>query len=77
MKYNIEVTDTFGGESNYSWVQRKTLTVPDDASDLTIVRRAKHLMGWTGTPCKTEDYNGEYTLRPQGTCQIMFVTPQV
>lgn len=24
MKVNIEVTDTFGGEANYSWVNRKT-----------------------------------------------------
>ena len=77
MEYDIEVTDTFGGEANYAWVQRKTLTVSDDASDLTIVRRAKALMGWTGTPCKTENYNGEFSLRPQGICHIMFVTPQV
>ena len=24
-KYNIEITDTFGGESNYSWVKRFTV----------------------------------------------------
>jgi len=27
-KYNIELTDTFGGEANYSWVRRYSLLVP-------------------------------------------------
>lgn len=27
--YNVEYTDTFGGEANYSWVQRYRLTVPE------------------------------------------------
>ena len=25
MKFNIEVTDTFGGEANYCWVRRYTV----------------------------------------------------
>jgi hypothetical protein len=27
--FNVEYTDTFGGEANYSWVRRATVTVPD------------------------------------------------
>jgi hypothetical protein len=27
--YNIEYTDTFGGEANYSWVHRTTVRVPE------------------------------------------------
>lgn len=28
-KYNVEYTDTFGGEANYCWVKRATVTVPE------------------------------------------------
>lgn len=27
--YEVEYTDTFGGEANYSWVRRATVTVPE------------------------------------------------
>lgn len=28
-RYNIEYTDTFGGEANYCWVERHSITVPE------------------------------------------------
>jgi hypothetical protein len=28
-KYEIELTDTFGGEANYCWVKRATVHVPE------------------------------------------------
>jgi hypothetical protein len=28
-KYNVEYTDTFGGEPNYCWVKRATITMPE------------------------------------------------
>jgi hypothetical protein len=28
-KYEIELTDTFGGEANYSWVRRATVHMPE------------------------------------------------
>lgn len=27
--HHVEYTDTFGGEANYSWVQRHTVTMPE------------------------------------------------
>lgn len=27
--YSVEYTDTFGGEANYCWVKRATVTMPD------------------------------------------------
>lgn len=27
--YNVEYTDTFGGDANYSWVERHKLTAPE------------------------------------------------
>jgi hypothetical protein len=29
MQYIAEYTDTFGGEANYSWVRRETITMPE------------------------------------------------
>lgn len=29
MPYAIELTDTFGGEANYSWVRRAKVTMPE------------------------------------------------
>lgn len=29
LKYNVECTDTFGGEANYSWVRRASVTMPE------------------------------------------------
>ena len=68
--YRIEVTDTFGGESNYSWVRRYEFTAK---SDLAAVRKAKNLAGWTGIRCEREDYGDQIVLRPRGLCQIMFI----
>lgn len=66
----IEFTDTFGGESNYSWVRRHTITAK---SDLAAVRKAKDFAGWTGIRCEREDYGDQIVLRPRGICQVMFI----
>ncbi len=29
LKFDVEYTDTFGGEANYCWVKRATVTVPE------------------------------------------------
>ncbi len=45
--YNYEHTDTFGGEANYSWVKRGTVTMPElthygyDGSGSTYARANK------------------------------------
>lgn len=46
--YYVEETDTYGGESNYSWVNRIAFEVPENASTRTVVRLAKKAMGWKG-----------------------------
>lgn len=28
-KYDVELTDTFGGQANYSWVRRAVVSVPE------------------------------------------------
>jgi hypothetical protein len=74
MKVNIEVTDTFGHEANYSWVRRHTLDAPDTLSNYSVVRRAKAAVGWNGKRCVTVKYGDMIELRPYGECTVCFIT---
>ena len=74
IKLNIEVTDTFGHEPNYSWVRRYELDVPYNPSKGVIMRRVKKHIGWTGVRCVVADYGDMIEIRPQGVCQVCFVT---
>lgn len=79
MNVHYEVTDTFGGEANYSWVRRNTEEDLDEqhTSKRAIVRRLKKLMGITGERCVVDDYGDQMTVRPVGRdapCVIGFVT---
>ena len=72
---HYEITDTYGGEANYSWVKRGTIeTKPgEDYSDLAAVRRVKKDAGWHNVRCKRENYGDMIALRPVGQCIIMFI----
>ena len=74
MTYNIEVTDTFGGEANYSWVTRHALDAPATLSQRALVRRVKALIGWTGVRCDVYDYGDMIDIRPRGACLVCFIT---
>ncbi len=83
--YELEYTDTFGGEANYCWVTRKTFTMPlttDDTLagckryDARIKRHAKHLVGLTGVRGQWSDYGDTYEFRPRGMCTVLFVNYQ-
>lgn len=76
LTYNIEVTDTFGGEANYGWVRREKLKVDESVSDRALVRRAKKRIGWSGMPCRVAHYGDSIELRPHGLCQICFISLQ-
>ena len=74
MKVNVEITDTFGYEPNYSWVRRYELDVPELMSDYAIVRRVKRAVGWSGKRTTTTKYSDMIELRPYGECVVCFVT---
>ena len=74
MLVHIEKTDTFGGEPNYCWVERHSVSMPDNASDLAVMRRAKELCGWNGLRGRTCNDGDMIEFRPYRLCQIMFVT---
>lgn len=70
-----EVTDTYAGEANYSWVKRGTVECKEGESysDLAAIRRVKKAIGWNGTRCKVENYGDTIVLRPVGYCQVCFI----
>ncbi len=70
--WDIEVTDLFGGEANYSWVQRSTLRVPDDISDLALVRRIKSVTGYSGIRGRTWVAGDFVEIRFPGRCIVIF-----
>jgi hypothetical protein len=59
-------------------VDRYTITVPDNASQSTIVRKAKRVAGWNGfIRTTTEDYGDTYRVNPVGRrkpCIVMFIS---
>lgn len=74
-KYSVEHTDTFCGEANYSWCTRETIELPDDASDLAIVRKAKRAIGLSGVKCRRIELGETIELRPYGHCSVVFISP--
>jgi hypothetical protein len=75
MKFQAELTDIFGGEANYSWVRRAEFSLPDNASDLAVVLRAKAELGLAGVRCRRTDLGETIELRPYGSCTVAFISP--
>ena len=67
--FNIEVTDTYGGEANYSWVRRYTYTAKSFLGAINKLAR-EYGAGWA------KDYDtgdmARYNLT--GSCVCAFVT---
>ena len=69
----IEKTDTFGGEANYSWIERYELDSIKGQTDRQLIRRVKKVIGWTGVKCKKTDFGDMIELRPIGFCNVVFI----
>ena len=74
MKIKYELTDTFGGESNYGWVKRASVDAPDNLTDLAIVRRAKKWAELNGMASRVESYGDSIAIYPRHACVVLFVT---
>lgn len=68
MLFEIEFTDTFGGETNYSWVKRARFNAPDNATRATLIRRGKRALELTSRHRASQysdtiqlDFIGEHT----------------
>ncbi len=75
MQWNLEHTDTFGGEANYSWLNRESIDLPDNATDRQVVIAAKAALGLTGVRCRRFDMGEGFSLHPVGCCEVAFVLP--
>lgn len=89
-KYQVEYTDTFAGEANYSWVKRATVTMPElthygydgssgyakanRAYQRELMRRAKAAVGLTGVRGETHAHGDTYEFRPYRSATVLFVT---
>ena len=93
MQYDVEYTDTFGGEANYCWVKRVTVTMPElthygydggtnycKANKIyqrELMKKAKAALGLTGLRGKVESYGDTIDFRPYGYNTVMFITPNL
>lgn len=89
-RYQIEYTDTFGGEANYSWVRRSVIRMPelthygyDGGTNYSkanrtynreLMKAAKAEMGLTGVRGRTFHHGDMSEFRPYGMCTVLFVT---
>ena len=89
-KYNVEYTDTFAGESNYSWVERAVVVMPelthygyDGGTNYArankvykreLMKKAKAAMGITGLRGVSHDHGDMIEFRPYGQATVMFIT---
>jgi hypothetical protein len=75
--YIAELTDTFGGEANYSWVQRVQFQVPETADNRTLLAAVKSALGLTAKArTRPVFYGDELELRfPKGACLVAFAYP--
>lgn len=88
--YDVEYTDTFGGEANYSWVRRATVTRPElthygydggsgyaranRIANRELMKAAKEAMGLTGVRGVTQHHGDSSEFRPYRSCTVLFVT---
>ena len=51
---HVEMTDTFGGEANYSWVNRYEFEC-GNMTDAQVERKARKLVGLSGVRTRRQD----------------------
>ena len=89
-KYDIEYTDTFAGEANYSWVKRAVVTMPElthygydggtnyakanKVYNRELLKRAKRETGLTGVRGQVFHHGDMIEFRPYRSCTVLFVT---
>ena len=70
----VQYTDTFGGQANYSWLHLQTYAVPQDKSDSWIKRFAKKSLNINGVPGTWRKSGDGFIFRPRGMNTVLFIT---
>ena len=68
-KVRVTVTDTFGGQPNYSWADRHQFYVYRD----NPVREVKAEIGYTGHKCDKLDMGSCIHLYPRGEAKVIII----
>jgi len=74
LRWQLEHTDTFGDEANYSWVNREDVMIPSKYSRPWIVRKAKEAMGLTQLDHVTFDFGDIIRVDFRQDNQVLFIT---
>jgi len=74
LRWQLEHTDTFGGDANYSWVNREDVMIPSQYSGPWVVRRAKEIMGLTQLQHTTADFGDCIRVDFKQHNQVLFIT---
>lgn len=73
-RWDVTLTDTFGGEANFAWA-RRFIVHPKRDDATTVMRAARKAAGLTGMRGLTVDYGDEITFEPRGQCVILIAVP--
>ena len=73
-RWQLEHTDTFGDEANYSWVNREDVMIPSKYSRPWIVRKAKEAMELTQLNHVTSDFGDTIRVDFRQDNQVLFIT---
>ena len=68
----IELTDTFGGETNYSWIHRMEIK-DGDLSNRQILKRVRNKFGITGKIRKVMDTGDFLRYDIAGACVCILI----
>lgn len=74
MIWQFEITDTFGGEANYSWVRRAYVT--KNISQAHAKELAVRWAGWQGLKLKCCDAGWGVDIRPRGMAMVLFLSSE-
>lgn len=70
-KYKVEFTDTFGGDANYSWVERYEIEALSFSDAITQAKRERY---WSPLPRHiTSDYGDQVRIDIVGACVCAFI----
>ena len=87
--YEIEYTDTYGGEANYCWVRRHKVTMPElthygydggtnyskanKVFERELMKKAKATVGLTGVRGVVRRYGDSLEFRPYRMATVLFI----
>ena len=83
VKFNVEMTDTFGGEANYCWVERKEIELEEKVidgkiqsiSNSRLIRAAKKALDISGVKHRiVMDCGDMIRLDLVGSCICVFIS---